>query len=78
MINQKRTVSSIGILTLRTAIEGDKDSLFNLYKNQNEKFLLPRPENEFTAAIHRRHYFLIEENNQILAASGVFDYSESR
>lgn len=65
------------MMTLRTANEGDQKSLFNLYRNQNEKFLLPRPENEFTAAIHRGQYFLIEENNQILAASGVFDYSEN-
>jgi hypothetical protein len=40
------------------------------------RFLLPRPDSEFKRAIERGNFLLVEIGDRLVAASGIFDYSD--
>lgn len=62
-------------LTLRAAKREDSDRLLAFYKDNPDRFLLPRPSGEFETAIERGQFFVIvNDAEEIVAASGVFDY----
>jgi len=66
-------------LTLRAAKLEDSGKLLAFYKGHPDQFLLPRPWGEFETAIERGQFFLIvNDEEEIVAASGVFDYEENQ
>ena len=46
----------------------------DFYNSNPAPFLLPRPAVDFEKAIERGQHFIVELDNTILAASGIFDY----
>ena len=63
-------------LILRAAKTGETDRLLAFYEKNPDRFLLPRPFSEFKTAIDRGQFFVVTDGEDIIAASGVFDYSE--
>lgn len=65
-------------LTLRAARRDEADKLLAFYKGNPDRFLLPRPFDEFKTAIDRGQFFVVVDGEEIVAASGVFDYAEDQ
>lgn len=63
-------------LVVRAAKRGQADRLLAFYQANNARFVIPRPFEEFTRAIQRGQFFVVMDGEEIVAASGVFDYSE--
>lgn len=69
----------VASLILRAAKHEDSERLLAFYKGHPDQFLLPRPWGEFETAIERGQFFLIvNDEEEIVAASGVFDYEENQ
>lgn len=65
-------------LTLRVARREEADRLLAFYKKNPDRFLLPRPFGDFQTAIDRGQFFVIADGDEIVAASGVFDYEANQ
>lgn len=65
----------IAHLILRAAMREEADRLLAFYESNPDRFLLPRPSREFAASVDRGQFFVITHNEEIIAASGVFDYA---
>ena len=65
-------------LILRAARHEEADQLLAFYKGNPDRFLLPRPFGEFETAIDRGQFFVVADGEEIVAASGVFDYTEDQ
>ncbi len=63
-------------LILRAARREEADRLLAFYEKNPDRFLLPRPFEEFAASIARGQFFVVVEGEEIQAASGVFDYAK--
>lgn len=63
-------------LVLRPARQDEGRRVVDFYDKHREPFLLPRPDTDFQRAVARGQHFLLERDDDIAAASGVFDYSE--
>ena len=64
-------------LTLRPARPDEAEKLLAFYKGNPDRFLLPRPFDEFRTAIDRGQFLVLVDGEEIVAASGVFDYAEN-
>ncbi|HBK56655.1 MAG TPA: hypothetical protein DDZ76_10315 [Xanthomonadales bacterium] len=64
------------MLVLRPARAAEGQRVVDFYKRHRDPFLLPRPDTDFERAVARGQHFLVEQDRRIVAASGVFDYSE--
>lgn len=65
-------------LILRAARREEAAQLLAFYKGNPNRFLLPRPSGEFETAIDRGQFFVVADGEEIVAASGVFDYTENQ
>lgn len=52
--------------------------MIDIYESNPHPFLLPRPATDFRRAVARGQHFVVEQHGQIVAASGVFDYTDDR
>ena len=69
----------VASLTLKAAKHEDSERLLAFYEGHPDQFLLPRPWGEFETAIERGQFFMIvNDEEEILAASGIFDYEENQ
>jgi hypothetical protein len=65
-------------LTLRAAKRSEADRLLAFYEANPNPFLLPRPFKEFSTAIERGQFFVVTDGEEIVAASGIFDYGDEQ
>src|SRR4051812_7283046 len=63
-------------LVLRTAQPGEAQRLRDAYAAWNDPFVLPRSTDELRGAAVRGLFFVIEEDDVLVAATGVFDLRE--
>lgn len=61
---------------LRVAGLDEADRVLAFYRKNSHRFLLPRPERDFQKAVKRGNFLLVEIGGKIVAASGIFDYSD--
>jgi hypothetical protein len=61
---------------LRDASLEEAERVLTFYRANPHKFLLPRPESEFRKAIARGNFLVVEIGERLVAASGIFDYSD--
>ncbi len=61
---------------LRIARLEEADRVLAFYSQNSHRFLLPRPEAQFQNAVKRGNFLLVEIGATIVAASGIFDYSD--
>jgi hypothetical protein len=70
-------VLHVASLILQAANRAQADRLTAFYQANNAQFVIPRPYEEFSRAIERGQFFVVtDRNEEIVAASGVFDYSD--
>jgi hypothetical protein len=62
---------------LRVVGLGEADRVLAFYRQNSHRFLLPRPEAQFQNAVTRGNFLLVEIGAKIVAASGIFDYSDA-
>jgi hypothetical protein len=61
---------------LRVAGLDEADRVLAFYQQNSHRFLLPRPERDFQKAVKRGNFLVVEIGGKLVAASGIFDYSE--
>lgn len=63
-------------LILRPPAREEAFRVLDFYEANRREFLLPRPDTDFAGAVERGQHFVIENDGEIVAASGVFEYGE--
>lgn len=65
-----------GKLILRAVKAAESARVQSAYDKWGDGYVLPRPEADYRAAAEKGLFFVIEENNDIVAATGVYDLVE--